>query len=127
MTGISIPPGESGELVLGFEYDPALPAAIKQLPGHLLANPAVRPPHVQQTYIAVNPEASDATSLSRKPRAPSIVGHSRPLSAHRSHSLSKQVQDESAVREMAHAREKRTASICGSDRQKRRSKHHGNF
>ncbi len=54
MTGTEIAPGESGELVVRFESDSAMVAAIKQLSDRRLAILAAHPPCVQHPYITVS-------------------------------------------------------------------------
>jgi integrase/recombinase XerD len=124
MAGIEISPGPEGQLVVKFEYDPAMVAAIKQLAGHRwnpegklwtvadtpenrarLADLAAHPPRVERDYISIKPKVGDAPPP-RKLHPSYVAGTSKPLTTNPPDPLIKQVDDELVLRGMAYGTRK---------------------
>jgi integrase/recombinase XerD len=134
MAGIEISPGKDGWLVVRFNYDAAVVAAIKQLVGHRwnpegqfwtvldtpenrarLAELAAHPPKKDLDYLAVKPKDSHATSpisqspnpkARARPRTRYVPSKSKPLTTNPPYPLIKAVDDELALRGMAYGTRK---------------------
>ncbi len=131
MPRIEISPGKVGSLVVKFEFNEAMVAAIKRIPGRqwnpegkywtVPDTPQVRaqltalfaaPGPATASWIEVKPKrkAAEASSVSdqrvRKPREPYVQGKSRPLTTNPPHPLIKAVDDELVLRGMAYGTRK---------------------
>ncbi len=120
MAGVETSAGKAGRLVVKFQYDAAIVAALKQIPGRqwnptgkfwtIPDTPAARaqltqvnatPPQPREPQIEVKPKSDNAP---RRPRRPFAAG--KPLTTNPPHPLIKAADDELVLRGMAYGTRK---------------------